>query len=304
MILYNGATGGLGRYLAPALGPSGEASHALIARLEDREGLVAELSRLRAVEPLTFIHLAAMVSVPACQADPVAAHHVNVTLARSTSGTIVDWARQAGIAVRIIYVGTGHVYATAAWGSRLAEDAATRPRSIYAQSKLEAEHELARLCAAEEVPFLVARVFGLIAPLQAEHYVLPGLVRRVRSGALFDIPGLDFARDYLDARDVCEDLLALSRTPWPEQPTVVNVCSGTPVTIRELLSVVVDVMRPGTATDVRTARAAAGRPDDVSWMVGDPSRFAELTGQSTKRISLQQSVADAVAGLSAGRDPI
>ena len=301
MILYNGATGGLGRYLAPALGPSGETSHALVARLDDREGLITELSRLRSVEPLTFIHLAAMVSVPACEADPATAHRVNVTLARSTVSTILGWAQSAGIAIRIIYVSTGHVYATATRGSRLAEDAAPGPRSVYARSKLEAEQELARLCAAEAVPFLVARVFGLIAPVQAEHYVLPGLIRRVQSGALFDIPGLDFARDYLDARDVCEDLLALSRAPWPEQPSVVNVCSGNPVTIRELLSVVMDVMRPGTATDVQMAQAAAGRPDDVSWIVGDPSRFAKLTGQSTKRISLQTSVADAVAAMGAGR---
>lgn len=297
MILYNGASGGLGRYLAGPLSRSGEASVALTSRLEDQTGLAAELSRLDPGGAVTFIHLAARVSVPACEADPSGAHDTNVTLARATVARILDWASRRGASVRVVYVSSGHVYAPQPEGSRVTEDAPTLPRSIYAQTKLTAEQELRALTATRGVPLVVARVFGLIAPSQAPNYVLPALIERARRGHLEGIPGLDFSRDYLDARDVCEDLLLLASASWPDPSVVVNVCSGVAVTIRELLRAVLAELDPGRALGVaQTATAAAGRPDDIRWLVGDPGRFIRLTGADPQRIPLSRTVADAVGG--------
>ncbi len=295
MILYNGASGGLGRYLAEPLRRIGETAHDLTARLEDQPGLVAELSRLDPGGTVTFIHLAARVSVPACEADPDGAHNTNVSLARATVATVLDWASRHDASARVIYVSSGHVYAAQPDGSRLAEDAPTLPRSVYARTKLEAEQELLSLPSGRGVPMVIARVFGLLAPRQAPNYVLPALVQRVRTGQLAGIPGLDFARDYLDARDVCEDLRLLASARWPDSPLVVNVCSGVPVTIRELLRVVLNEVAGDRADDIaRSVTAAPGRPDDTRWLVGDPSRFISLTGNPPQRIPLARTVADAV----------
>ncbi len=296
MILYNGASGGLGRYLVGPLSRLEEPSHALAARLEDQSGLEAELGQLDPHGAVTFIHLAARVSVPECEADPSAAYNTNVLLARATVATILDWASRHGAIARVIYVSSGHVYAAQLDGSRVAEDAATLPRSVYAQTKLVAEQTLLSLASSHGVPLLVARVFGLIAPRQAPNYVLPALIERVRSDHLDGIPGLDFVRDYLDARDVCEDLLLLASADWPDTSLVVNVCSGVPVTIRELLRAVMQEINPKRADDVaRDATPAPGRPDDIRWLVGDPSRFIRLTGGLPQRIPLSRTVADAVA---------
>jgi nucleoside-diphosphate-sugar epimerase len=296
VILYNGATGGIGRYFADPLTRFGQASHILAARLEDRPALQRELEHLDAPDPVTFIHLAARVSVPACEADPIAAHEINVSLARSTLVAIIDWASHRGVGLRVIYVSTGHVYAAPEPGSRVTEDDPTLPRSVYARTKLEAEHELSKLSSMHGIPLLAARVFGLLSPRQAPHYVLPGLINRVRTRDLNGIPGLDFARDYLDARDVCEDLLLLASVPWPSKTSVMNVCSGVPVTIRDLLRMVVSVTDPSTADEVASdARPADGRQDDVRWLVGDPGRFGRITGAPSQRIPLETSVADAIA---------
>lgn len=296
MILYNGASGGIGRYLAESLRRRNEASHALEARLEDQEGLAAELGRLDPAAAVTFIHLAARVSVPACEADPAAAHQINVVLARATVETVLDWASRHGANARVIFVSSGHVYAAQPEGTRVTEGAPTLPRSVYAETKLAAEHTLEALAAPRGVPLLVARVFGLIAPQQAPNYLLPALIERVRTGRLEGIPGLDFARDYLDARDVCEDLLLLSAAPWPVPSIVVNVCSGVSVTIRDVLVAVIHELEPNRTADIeRRATSAVGRPDDVRWLVGDPGRFVELTGHVPQRISLTTTVTDAVA---------
>src|SRR5436309_1188401 len=112
MILYNGATGGLGRYLAAPLSRLGLPSHPLTARLEDLPALREELDGLETSSPVTFIHLAALVSDPACEADPTAAYQINVELAHATTSVIVEWAFRRGVTTRVIFASTGHVYAT------------------------------------------------------------------------------------------------------------------------------------------------------------------------------------------------
>jgi nucleoside-diphosphate-sugar epimerase len=269
---------------------------ALTARLEDRAGLERELSKLRPPAQITYIHLAARVSVPACESDPEAARHINVTLAQATAETVIGWAANIGSEVRIIYVSTGHVYAAQPVGSRIVESAETSPRSVYADTKLAAEHALAALAEAHSVPLMVARVFGLVAPRQAPNYVLPALIRRAHERDVADIPGLDYSRDYLDARDVCDDLLLLAVTRWQARPSIVNVCSGVPVTIRELLAAALNAVHPqGAPRLLAQATAAPGRPDDVPWLVGDPTLFAQLTGAVPQRTPLVKTIADAVA---------
>ena len=296
MILYNGAAGGLGRHLAAPLLRRGEPWHALGARLEDQAGLAVELRQLDPRGRVTFIHLAARVSVPACEADPSGAYQTNVVLARETVATVLTWAAELGVSARVIYVSSGHVYAAQPDGSRVDEDGPTLPRSVYAQTKLAAEEALRSLSVSSGVPILVARVFGLIAPRQSAHYVLPALIERAWGARFEGIPGLDYVRDYLDARDVCEDLLLLASADWLETSLVVNVCSGAPVTIRELLHAILLEIVPERADDVaRHATSAPGRSDDIRWLVGDPSRFTRLVRALPNHIPLSATVADAVA---------
>lgn len=301
VIIYNGATGGLGRHLGPAASRRREPAHVVASRLEDQTALVRELESIPSRQPVTFIHLAARVSVPACEANPTEAHQINVALALSTVRTVFQWASRRDLALRVIYVSTGHVYAAREKPFKLNEDDATAPRSVYAQTKLAAERELADAAAAHGVPFLVARVFGLIAPGQPPHYVLPGLIARVQSRDLANVPGLDFVRDYLDARDVSENLLTLAAAAWPPGSPVVNVCSGIPLSIRQLLLEVIEAVAPQDREALTSSvNPAPGRPDDIPWLVGDPSRFAEMTGATTQHIPVATTVGDAVAATEAG----
>src|SRR5439155_15956129 len=130
-----------------------------------------------------------------------------------------------GLAPRVVYVSSGHVYAAAQPGIRLTEHHPVAPRTVYARTKLAAEQALAERARARGCALIIARVFGLIAPRQPAHYVLPGLIRRVSEGRLEGVPGLSYYRDYLDSRDVCDVLIALAAQAGAE-PTVVNVCSG------------------------------------------------------------------------------
>ena len=180
------------------------------------------------------------------------------------------------------------------------------PRSVYANTKLRAEEALAAMARTRASPLIIARVFGLFAPRQPSNYLLPGLIRRVRQRELAGIPGLDFARDYLDSRDVCDHLLTLSthgrdaETPGPERGQcdvveTVNVCSGQPTTPRDLIERVIAVAAPlERDTLLSQLSAAPGRADDVPWIVGDPSKLSRLVGEPRLR-SIDQTVRDAVS---------
>jgi nucleoside-diphosphate-sugar epimerase len=298
MILWNGSSGSLGAYFGPAVAARSQQGSALRARLADRAALLAELDavapRPTAGARLLFVHMAAMVSVPACEREPEQALQTNVTDSVATVRAICDWARGKQLDPAVVYVSTGHVYAAQPAGTLVSEAHPTAPRSVYARTKLEAERRLQEACAALGVSCLVARVFGLLAPKQPPHYVLPGLIRRVREEQVQAVPGLSFVRDYLDARDVCRVLLDLAQLrPFPEG--VLNLCSGEPLALRDLITLIIRTVQPSAAERLIGALGEApARPDDIPWIVGDAARLTALLGRGARHILPEQTLRDAL----------
>jgi len=300
-VFYNGSTGSLGQYLGDSLIKLGIEGQALHSRLEDCGELVRELSlnpeTVLPKAPVFLVQMAALVSVTACEEDPSKAFKTNVTDTIETVRTFVRWARQLNATPVVVYVSTGHVYKAPSERKPVTEDHAVAPRSVYARTKLQAEEQLKQLADQLDIRLLIGRVFGLIAPRQPSQYVLPGLIRRVQTGALANIPGLEYCRDYLDSRDVC-DALALLCTMAASKTVplgVVNICSGKEVSILRLLEEIILAMQPdGHQEMLSSLSAGPGRPDDVPWLVGSCARFEDLTGTKPQHISLAQTVQDAV----------
>jgi nucleoside-diphosphate-sugar epimerase len=172
-------------------------------------------------------------------------------------------------------------------GSKITENDPLRPRSVYAQTKVEAEKILGDLAQKTATPFLIGRVFGLISPSQPPFYVLPGLIRRVKERNFRDVPGLDYVRDYLDARDVCRHIAMLCDLSWDED--IINICSGEATSIRDLMALA--AKEGGVEKEfLALATAAPGRADDIPFIVGDPARLLKKTHATTRQISLFQTV--------------
>jgi hypothetical protein len=117
------------------------------------------------------------------------------------------------------------------------------------------------------------------------------MIRGALQREFHDVPGLDYARDYLDARDVCRDLGALLQL----DPSSSGIVSGIPTTIRHLLRLVASAIDANLQDLTDGLTSGIGRPDDVRWVVGDPSRFVRLTSASPGQIPIERSVVDAVA---------
>ena len=304
-VVFNGATGGLGRHLGAAMADRSLSSWPIRTRLGDSAGFAHELDQLPMERGsiATFIQSAGMVSIKECEENPAAAHDVNVGRTVATVETFIDWTLSHGITPGILFVSSGHVYAPPRTGTRLTETSTVEPRSVYAKTEVEGENQVRALAAERDVQLAICRVFGMIGPDQRHHYLLPGLITRIRNGNLANIPGLDFVRDYLDTRDVSRLLASLTAglfTAGGKPPvTVVNVCSGQEIRIRDILDQLLDLYFTDDARALAKARgsvsAALGRPTDIPWSVGDPSLLSQLVEGPIRTVPIVDTLADALA---------
>ena len=106
--------------------------------------------------------------------------------------------------------------------------------------------------------------------------------------------GLDCVRDYLDARDVCRVLASLAERDWKKLPrssnNVVNVSSGEGTAIRDLWALVLETAGVPWPEMEKNMTVSPPRPDDIAWMVGDPTMLSTTLATPLRSISLRQTV--------------
>ncbi|GGN36619.1 NAD-dependent epimerase [Streptomyces kronopolitis] len=129
---------------------------------------------------------------------------------------------------RLVYLSTCSAGMYGAQDSRGREDEPVFPSSAYGRHKLALEAVLA----ASRADHLVFRVTHLAGPGQRAHQLLPGLTEQIRSGALQVYRGA--YRDLLDIDDAVSIFDALMTVAEP--PQVVNVASGTSVSVQDIVA--------------------------------------------------------------------
>lgn len=136
----------------------------------------------------------------------------------------------------------------------------------------------------------VARVFNLVGRGMPPYLAVGAFASQLRLLLQGPLPrrllvgNLDTKRDYLDVRDACQALIALSASAKPGQ--VYQVCSGRSVSIRELLTLM--IAYTGVDVQVVTDQARV-RGDDLPNIYGSHAKLSALTGWQPE-ISLYDSV--------------
>ena len=149
--LVTGGAGYVGRVLVPRLIASGRRVRVLDSLLHDAEGRAVAVpgdvelvegdirdaairrSALDGVDEV--VHLAAIVGDPACARDPELTRSVNLDATRS----LLDEAERCG-AERFVFASTCSNYGKLTDGGVATEDWALTPVSLYAETKVAAEH--------------------------------------------------------------------------------------------------------------------------------------------------------------------
>jgi GDP-4-dehydro-6-deoxy-D-mannose reductase len=229
----------------------------------------------REAAPQAILHLAAQSSAGKSLKEPFA------TLTRNLLPTlnILEYARTAGKAVRILAVGSGDVYGAVTPGELpLAETRPPSPANPYALSKAIQEQISAQYASVYGVDVVMTRSFNHTGPGQRDTFVLPSFARQIaeiRAGLReprIGVGDLELKRDFTDVRDVAEAYAALVEKG--SRGEVYNVCSGVSYDLRALLEKMCAMA--GITPEIRVD-AARVRPSEARELRGDPSKIERDT---------------------------
>ena len=160
------------------------------------------------------------------------------------------------------------------------EDAALRPRSLYAASKTAQEHYALAWSESTGGSVVALRYHNVYGPGMPRDTPYSGVAAIFRSAIEKGEPPKVFEdggqmRDFVHVDDVAAaNVAATSSAAEREGFTAVNVCSGRPISILEVAAALCDT-RDGALSPVITGQYRSG---DVRHIVADPARAADVLG--------------------------
>jgi GDP-4-dehydro-6-deoxy-D-mannose reductase len=229
-------------------------------------------------KPDAVLHLAAVSHVPDAMRNPGYAYEVN------SVGTVrllaeIGRLRRAGEADPVVLVvGSAEQYGRHELSEMpLSEDAAQRPLTLYAASKVAQEVAALQAFRSEGLRVICTRSFNHSGAGQGKDFLLPALVRRALvlppAGGRLTIGNGDTVRDFLHVADVVDAYLSLLQAGIAGE--AYNVCSGEGLSVRALAGLV--LQRVGVSADISTDQAFA-RPVDVPVQIGSNAKLRRATG--------------------------
>jgi nucleoside-diphosphate-sugar epimerase len=135
------------------------------------------------------------------------------------------------------FVGIGTCFEYDLSIGRLSVTTPLRPATPYAAAKVEAFNALSQLLPQHGVAFAWCRLFYLYGEGEDERRLMPFLRGKLQAGEAAELTSGQQIRDYLDVRDagrmIADAALGAAQGP-------INICSGIPVTIRQLAEQIAD----------------------------------------------------------------
>lgn len=241
-VLLTGAAGFVGRQVLAGL-----ARHGLKVRVVLRPGQPLPEGASEAIRSPDALAEDQAWWEGACESVAILIHcawHVEpgayLTSPRNTDcliGTLVMGraARAAGVG-RFVGIGTCFEYDLAA--GVLSTDTPLGPTTPYAHAKVAAFHGLSGLFAEEAVSFAWARLFYLYGEGEKPGRLVSYLRAQLDAGEPALLTSGSQIRDFLDVAEAGRRIVALALS---KHGGAANICSGTPVTLRQLAESIADV---------------------------------------------------------------
>jgi NDP-hexose 4-ketoreductase len=253
-------------------GLAGSPAHNRLDLAHDAPAAIAEM--ITAVAPDAIANCAG-----ATVGDPELLAAANIT----GTGALVRGMLLAQTTARLVHLGSAAEYGRAEPGQVVDESAPARPASAYGATKLGGTLlvELARTAGLDAVVLRVFNPVGAGAPDSG----LPGHVARELRRALADggevrLGSLDPVRDFVDARDVADAVLAAAAAPRLPH-AVVNIGSGTGVPVRTLVKQL--ALISGYTGTISEDAPGSARSGGLPWQQADISRAGADLGWLPRR---------------------
>ncbi len=280
-VLVTGARGFLGSHLMPALAAAGAVAHAFQGDITDAEAVRAEVS---AVRPELVFHMAAYGTTP-IQRDEARMRAVNV------GGIEHLWEALERQSCRLVQTGTCGEYGPAM--GALAEHHICRPATAYAQTVHEAvllSLDRARHGGRE---LIVLRPFGPYGPGDRSERLVPHVIDGLLSGGRIATTSGQQRRDYSHVSDHVRALILAGTGTLADMPAVLNIGSGRPIRVRDLIETIATVIGDGALARVDFG-AVPLRPNDLPDMFADTTAARRLLGYAPA-VALEGGLARTIA---------
>lgn len=219
---------------------------------------------LERIRPDAVIHLAALAFV--AHGSPDDFYRVNLLGTRHLLAALADLPAPPR---KVILASSANIYGNSRSG-QLDEDTPPAPANDYAVSKLAME-QMARLWQ-DRLPILITRPFNYTGPGQAEHFLVPKIVRHfVQRAPVLELGNLDVSRDFSDIRAIVAAYAGLLASPV--ETGTYNICSGQSLSLQDILEICARVTGHQPEIRVNPAFVRAG---EVRELCGDPARLRSI----------------------------
>jgi nucleoside-diphosphate-sugar epimerase len=235
-------------------------------RLHVIPGALEHLERLRgalqAFAPEAVVHMAWRGVAGGDRNNPVQAANVAETVG------LVELAAEAGAKT---FVGAGSQAEYGPYDRAIREDDTPRPTTLYGMAKLAAGSMAMRLAEERGLRAAWLRIFSTYGPKDADYWLIPSMIRNLRSGQHMALTACEQRWGFLHARDAAS-AFRLAAT-HADARGIFNVGSPEAPPLRETVTRLRDLVAPGAALGFGEL---AYRPDQVMVLAADVSRMLAL----------------------------
>lgn len=154
-----------------------------------------------------------------------------------------------------------------------------RPLSPYGVSKVGQDLLAYQYHMSYGLSIVRSRSFNHTAPRRGDVFVEANFARQIAeieaglAEPILRVGNLNVRRDYTDVRDMVRAYWLLTQKGHPGE--VYNICSGRSLTIQQIMEILIGMSSSRIEPRVENERL---RPSDAPYIVGDNSRFCDLTG--------------------------
>lgn len=238
-LLITGSKGFLGGFLLKKLKSSSDLTHYEIAEFEGDLLKPADLNRYFDEKSKwdCVIHLAAISSVPMCEAQPDLAHQTNTVATSLICEAIKKFTPQA----KFIFASTGQVYDLLKDLDQPVDEChAVNPMNTYAKTKRAAELHIEQCFKSFGGSYSILRIFNHSHKTQNPEFFMPSIYKQImakkdkENPVTLEVGNMDVVRDIGAVQDIIEALYQIIRTNKKDQE-IYNLCSGTGKSLRKIV---------------------------------------------------------------------